>query len=313
MISAIKTSLKRIIPVVPVLLFVACNDESEQIRLSELGMSSTFEDIICVEELDNKSITFNYQIERLDKFLDENGVPNANEEEIRSYLVPRIKELWLERNKRKNLRVSSCSDIVSIARITQGSTVFQEVAYGCYDELVHASIRKRFNTSLRIRTEALIETGPIVWCYDFDVATLDCSPREDGSIADATYFPDGSPGFGHCFTDVACTAEISHFDCDNTNSVCAVYESPELNFDDLVERNRFSVEWDHLAIPTTGSVTITLRRENDSVIRNASVPNFGFARGVMNFPTVPSNTRAYVTVNGAGVTLTSQIFTIEND
>ncbi len=108
--------------------------------------------------------------------------------------------------------------------------------------------------------------------------------------------------------------DLGNYNCNGTNEVCAVYESVGYNFTDLVERNRFRVEWDDTAI-SSSTVTIQLKKGSRVYDSVTNTPNDGvFDEFGLNFPRVSSNSSGfYVQVFGGGVTLTSRTFTVEND
>lgn len=108
--------------------------------------------------------------------------------------------------------------------------------------------------------------------------------------------------------------DLGNYNCNGTNEVCAVYESVGYNFTDLVERNKFKVEWDDTAI-SSSTVTIQLKKGSRVYDSVTNTPNDGlFDEFGLNFPRVSSNSSGfYVQVSGGGTTLISRTFTVEND
>ncbi len=240
------------------------------------------------------------------------------EEQYPVLLVQMLSNELKEHNKASsNLnRVQSTGSIFCLAQVTINGTTYSDFDQQPYDtnNIFATQINQLSNVPVGSYIEAYVVHFPegqsqgVTLSQDqLTTSDITCSSDEIAR-AQATWQ-----------NQLASTSALltcidpGNYPCNNSNSVCAVYESVGFNFYDLVERNRFSVEWDHFAIPTTGTVTITLNKANGTFIKNALTENTGFADDVMNFPRVSSNTRAYITVSGGGVTLTSRTFTIEND
>ncbi|MEM8569034.1 MAG: hypothetical protein AAGF85_21420 [Bacteroidota bacterium] len=180
-------------------LFVSCDDDQLDIDQEQF---SSLEDVVRIEAIDVQSITFSYDTGDLNSYLNQNNISRLNKEETRSFLSSNIKELWLSKNSNSNSRVQNCDgDIICEARIQEGSTFYYKYAYGCDDELVQSSFRKQFNTSSVISAAALVDRSGILQCYDYSVATLNCSPDDDVALVNAYYSPLSG---GNCYTDVDC-------------------------------------------------------------------------------------------------------------
>ncbi|HAA12476.1 MAG TPA: hypothetical protein DCE41_12560 [Cytophagales bacterium] len=278
----------------------------------------------CTPEVEPAAVQVGLQIEadvvttgeELDELLTEAGLNPAelSLQEKMDFLSDYLAENFFSGDA---LSISEENDqITCIAQVfdAASNTYFTDGAAGNSSQVVNAAITATVTKSgtfaganANIYRNGVNERGNIT---STNPSASSCSQVEGRSIA--TFRP------GTQTTKVTFGCEDSDpgsINCDGDNNVCGVYEGPSQNFSDLVERNKFQVEWDDTAI-SSSTVTIRLRRvSNNAIVRTTTnVLNDGwFNENGLNFPSVSSNTSHYVEVIGGGVTLRSINFTVEND